>query len=187
MCFSYLSWQSAWKITTDRTIISIVFTVSGCQKMALSGDQTGPLRLHPGHWLLERRSVSNIRNVKKTTRKSGERQDGAVHEGLEGDKAWAVHRDPSQGSALCWGKLSHSLRSSDRQSSCLRRQKCLAPNTKLCQQPGGNCQNSLPFMLFIFFSRSLQKFNWTHLHTECTEMFSSHQNNEVWSSSGQHH
>ena len=53
--------------------------------MALSGHQTGPLRLHPGYRLLERRSVSSIRNVKKTTRKSGEGQDGAVHEGLEGD------------------------------------------------------------------------------------------------------
>ena len=50
-----------------------------------------------------------------------------------------------------------------------------------------NCQNSLPFSVVYIFRTISAKIDWTHLHTECTAMFSNHQNNEVWRSSGQHH
>ena len=131
-------WQSAWRIASDRIIISIVFTASGCQKMALTGHQAGPLRIHPGHWLLERRSVGNVRNVKKATRKPREGQDGAFYEGLEGDQAGDVHCDHSQDLALCRGKnmVPFIIFSAHfaRQSSRLRRKECISPNTKLCQR-----------------------------------------------------
>ena len=124
----------------DTSLVSSILTVSGCQKVAVSRLPPGFVRLHPGHWLLERGSLGTAGHVAEEAREQGEGQDGAVHEALEGDQAGDLQPDHSQDSALHGGKIglcqnamftSILLNWSDRVATC--KGNVFSSSTKLSQ------------------------------------------------------
>ena len=139
-----LSRQSALIIIpscpSDTSLVSSIRSVSGCQKVAISRLPTQFVRLHPGHWLLERGSLGTAGHVAEEAREQGEGQDGAVHEALEGDQAGDLQPDHSQDSALHGGKIglcqnamftSILLNWSDRVTTC--KVNVFSSSTKLSQ------------------------------------------------------
>ena len=122
------------------SLVSSIRSVSGCQKVAISRLPTQFVRLHPGHWLLERGSLGTAGHVAEEAREQGEGQDGAVHEALEGDQAGDLQPDHSQDSALHGGKIglcqnamftSILLNWSDRVATC--KGNVFSSSTKLSQ------------------------------------------------------